>query len=69
MAKKKAKVIERLCVACGTCVDVCPVNAINVLKGMFARVDELKCVGCSKCAKVCPASVIDMREVEKESVS
>ena len=46
-----------------------PVNAINVLKGMFARVDELKCVGCSKCAKVCPASVIDMIEVEKESVS
>lgn len=67
MARRKAKVIEKLCVACGTCVDVCPVNAINVLKGMFARVDEGKCVGCGKCVKVCPASVIDM--IEKEKVS
>ena len=67
MARRKAKVIEKLCVACGTCVDVCPVNAINVLKGMFARVDEDKCVGCGKCEKVCPASVIDM--IEKEKVS
>ena len=67
MARRKAKVIEKLCVACGTCLDVCPVNAINVLKGMFARVDEDKCVGCGKCEKVCPASIIDM--IEKEKVS
>ncbi len=67
MARTKAKVVENLCVACGTCVDVCPVNAINILKGMFARVDDNKCVGCGKCERVCPASVIDM--IEKESVS
>lgn len=62
MARKKARVIERLCVACGACVGVCPVSAIEVVKGMFARVDEKKCVGCMKCSNVCPASVIEMIE-------
>ena len=62
MARKKALVNKKLCVACGACADECPVSAIEVFKGMFARVDEKLCVGCSKCAKICPASVIDMIE-------
>lgn len=64
MTKRKAIVVENLCVACGTCIDVCPVKAIEIFKGMFARIDEDKCVGCAKCSKVCPASVIDMIERE-----
>lgn len=64
MARKKARVNEELCVACGACLDECPVAAIEVFKGMFARVDEKLCVGCSKCEKICPASIIDMLEVK-----
>lgn len=67
MARPKAVVNEKLCVACGACADECPVSAIEVFKGMFARVDEKLCVGCRKCEKICPASVIDM--VEKEEAS
>ena len=61
--KRRAFVEQRDCVACGCCVKVCPMNAIQVYRGLYALVDEDKCVGCGKCAKECPATVIEIREV------
>lgn len=61
--KRKAFVETDLCVACGCCVKVCPMNAIEIFKGIMAAVNEAKCIGCGKCAKECPASVIEIREV------
>ena len=62
--KKKRKAFVQLsdCVACGCCVKVCPLGAIQILKGIKAEVDLNKCVGCGKCAKECPASVIEIKE-------
>ena len=51
------------CVACGCCVKVCPAKAIEVVRGIAAKVDESRCVGCGRCAGECPASVISVREV------
>ena len=61
--KRKAFVSQGDCVACGCCVKVCPLGAIQIVKGIMARVNMDKCVGCGKCAKECPASVIEIREV------
>lgn len=61
--KRKAFVNEDDCVACGCCMKVCPLSAIEVWKGIAAKVNMDKCVGCGKCAKECPGSVIDIREV------
>ncbi len=61
--RKKACVSVDECVACGCCVKVCPMEAIEIVKGIRALVNIEKCVGCGKCAKECPASVIDIREV------
>lgn len=58
--RKKAFVDKNYCVACGSCVKVCPMNAISINKGIFATVDIDKCVGCGKCAKTCPASTIEI---------
>ena len=52
------------CVACGCCIKVCPLQAIEIVRGVMAQVNGDKCVGCGKCAKECPASVIEIREVE-----
>ena len=52
------------CVACGCCVKVCPLQAIEIVRGVMAQVRQDKCVGCGKCARECPASVIKIREVE-----
>ena len=60
--KRKAFVDEKFCVACGSCVKVCPMSAIQVYNGIMAKVNLEKCVGCGKCAKECPASVITVKE-------
>lgn len=62
-AKKRARVNINSCVACGCCVKVCPLKAIEIHSGIYACVEEEKCVGCGKCAKECPASVIEIAEV------
>ena len=62
--KRKAFVAQGDCVACGCCVKVCPLSAIQIVKGIMAQVNMDKCIGCGKCAKECPASVIEIREVE-----
>ena len=61
--KRMACVEEDVCVACGCCVRVCPLSAIEVWRGMFARVDTSRCVGCGRCSRECPASVITIQEV------
>ena len=62
--KKSPKLacVGKECVACGSCVTVCPRDAINVSFGVIEQVDEEKCVGCGKCAKTCPAAVITLIE-------
>lgn len=62
--KKKAFVNTSLCVACGACTKVCPLNAISINKGIYAEVNLNRCVGCSKCANECPASIIEIKESE-----
>ncbi|WP_324825394.1 ATP-binding protein [Sinanaerobacter sp. ZZT-01] len=65
MAKKIAS-ISNECVACGSCLKVCPLHAISIFKGSLAVIDDSKCVGCGKCQKACPASVIhivDRKEI------
>lgn len=66
LSKRLARV-GRECVACGTCMKVCPRAAIRVASGVIARVDGALCVGCGRCAKVCPADVIDMAERGEEA--
>lgn len=63
--RRRAFVDQNACVACGCCVKVCPLNAIEVVRGVMAQVNPEKCVGCGKCAKECPASVIEIREAEE----
>ena len=70
MAKsKKIAQVANLCVACGTCMQECPANAISIKNGRKAIIDVQKCVGCGKCSKICPASVITIvdREVNLEN--
>ena len=61
--KRRAVVNGDACVACGCCVKVCPLSAIQVRHVVRAAVDPERCVGCGKCAKECPASVIVFQEV------
>jgi len=44
-------VVTKKCVACETCVQWCPVGAIEV--GDVAKIDPEKCIGCGECYAVC----------------
>jgi len=59
---RKQAIISNECVACGTCIKVCPHQAIKIYKGIHAEVNYDICVGCGKCKTVCPASVIEIKE-------
>lgn len=64
MAGKRLAQVGKNCVACGSCLEVCPLGAISIWKGVIAQVSGEKCVGCGKCAKECPASAIHVIERE-----
>jgi NAD-dependent dihydropyrimidine dehydrogenase PreA subunit len=64
--KRFAVIDEKHCVGCGSCIKVCPKEAISVPKGIAAKVEVDKCVGCGLCAKVCPATVIEIKMTPKE---
>ncbi|HPQ38805.1 MAG TPA: 4Fe-4S binding protein [bacterium] len=40
------------CIACGTCMPECPVDAIR--EDEIYVIDPAKCIACGKCAEVCP---------------
>jgi NAD-dependent dihydropyrimidine dehydrogenase PreA subunit len=46
------KTDEGECVACGNCVEVCPVDAIT-MGDNYSIVDEIWCVGCGLCVAQC----------------
>lgn len=47
------------CLGFGSCVTVCPFDAIHVENGV-AVVDREKCKACGKCIEVCPKKLIEL---------
>lgn len=54
--KKMAYVISEDCIACGSCVSECPVDAIS--EGDIYVIDPDVCTDCGTCADVCPSEAI-----------
>ncbi len=54
----RQQVDESKCIACGTCVPVCPVDAIDL--GETAKIDKAVCIGCGECMVVCPTRAIGL---------
>lgn len=50
------KIKEDACIACGTCIDECPVEAISA--GDVYVIDPSVCTDCGTCADVCPTEAI-----------
>ena len=51
-----AYVIDDNCVACGTCMSVCPTGAIS--EGDIYVIDPDTCISCGTCAEACPNEAI-----------
>jgi ferredoxin len=51
------KIEKNFCEICGTCVGVCPSDAI-IIEGKDIRIDNEKCISCMACVKVCPVGAV-----------
>ena len=58
-----AYVISDDCIACGTCIDECPVEAIS--EGDIYSINPDVCTDCGTCADVCPSEAIHPAEYYK----
>ena len=52
-----AYVISEDCIACGTCIDECPVSAIQ--EGDIYTIDAGMCTDCGSCSDACPTEAIN----------
>jgi ferredoxin len=55
-----ANLDESLCVGCGTCVEKCPMETIELID-TFANINKEKCIGCGVCAHLCPEEAIKLK--------
>ncbi|MBU1864211.1 MAG: DUF362 domain-containing protein [Candidatus Omnitrophica bacterium] len=51
-------VIEKKCISCGKCIEICPVNAIG-MRQEKARINREICTGCAECMHFCQAHAIE----------
>ena len=53
------KVDLEKCTGCGSCAEVCPVDAIRIEKDK-AKIDENECVDCGTCIDECQSEALSM---------
>jgi ferredoxin len=54
------KLCDYGCIGLGSCVRVCPFDAVHITEEGLAVVDAVKCRACQKCVKACPRKLISM---------
>ncbi len=55
----RPRVIWDRCIACGTCIEGCPVEAVSFVNER-AKIDDDKCIRCYCCHELCPEEAIGL---------
>ena len=58
MVTKTIIIDNEKCDFCGTCVGVCPTNAIELMESTIL-IDEEHCSLCLACVDICPLGVVE----------
>jgi len=68
----KVKVDPQKCVACLTCIRVCPHSAIQLVRVEdgkdSALISDVACVACGVCASICPAKAIEFQGYRDDEI-
>ncbi|MEL1134353.1 choline TMA-lyase-activating enzyme [Desulfitobacterium sp. THU1] len=57
---------EDLCIHCGQCIAVCPVNIHNFSEESRHHVNrDIDCIGCRKCEEICPKQALSIAGEDK----
>lgn len=69
--EKKYVCDKSKCIGCGLCSEICPVNAIKMVKNeegfIYPKIDLKKCIHCNKCRRTCPVlNKKTVKEFQKE---
>lgn len=60
-----ANINQEFCTGCGTCVEKCHMDAIELNDLDKAEADEVYCIGCGICASFCPENAITLVESKR----
>ena len=62
-----AHIDEEKCIGCGTCVEICPIDAIEIMDTV-AHINEEMCLGCGLCSHHCPEEAAQLERTEERLV-
>jgi heterodisulfide reductase subunit A len=57
-----------ICSGCGTCIAICPFNAISKDENGLAKVTEVLCKGCGTCSASCPEKAATIMQFTDEQL-
>jgi NAD-dependent dihydropyrimidine dehydrogenase PreA subunit len=55
---------QEKCIACGDCVDICPVDVYEMQDEKSVPVNAEECIGCESCVEACEQEAITVTEVD-----
>lgn len=53
---------QNKCIACGACIEICPVGAISWDTNGKSKIDPKKCIKCHSCESICPVEAIEIQD-------
>ncbi len=57
--KGRISIDKQLCIECGSCVSLCPIDALQLDEEFLLVFYEDKCIGCLLCLDACPRFAIE----------
>ena len=67
-----SSVNEELCTGCGTCVEVCEFDTLELVETtegeMVCKVNQALCKGCGCCAAACPSGAIEQNGFKRDQI-
>jgi electron transport complex protein RnfB len=62
-----SEVDPELCTGCGTCLEYCQIQAIEIEKDV-AVIQRRRCIGCGNCVAKCPSEAIMLKKKEEQYI-